>query len=186
MINTKWISHLLREFDSSNLCNFSESDFHLFLCLRNDWVFDAHFNMSMKSEAVKQPWRVMYCSPQGKYFSPRGKIMSIYCPNYFSNCFSQKQLDKRRCHLQGALSEEKMGSLPLWGLLAARWPGPDQGPISQAWQESTHCIHGLQGDVWASSVLFVSLDNSQHLLSTQYQIIPDLQGGRMGGRWPVG
>lgn len=186
MINIKWISHLLREFDSSNLCNFSESAFYLFLCLRNGWVFDAHFNMSMKSEAVKQPWRVMYCSPQGKYFSPRGKIMSIYCPNYFSNCFSQKQLDKRRCHLRGALLEERMGSLPLWGLLATQWPGPDQGPISQAWQESTHCIHGLQGDVWASNVLFVSLDNSQHLLSTQYQIIPDLQGGRMGGRWPVG
>lgn len=153
-----------------------------FICLKNGWVFDAHFNLSMESEVIKQPRRVMYFSPQGKYFPPRGKIMRIYCPNDFSNCFSQRQLDKGRCHPRGALSEESMGSLPLWGLLAARWPGPDQGPISQVWQESTHCMHGLQGDVWTSIVLFVSLDNSQHLLSTQYQIITDLQRGR----WPVG
>lgn len=34
-------------------------------------------------------------------------------------------------------------------------------------------------------MLFVSLDTSQHLLSTQCQIITDLQGGKTGGRWPV-
>lgn len=39
MINTKWILHLLREFDCYNLCNFLESAFHLFLCLKNCWVF---------------------------------------------------------------------------------------------------------------------------------------------------
>lgn len=111
--------------------------------------------------------------------------MSFYRPNDLSNCFSQRQSDKGRCWSTRGPFGRKNGQSSLWGLPAAQWPRPDQGPINQFWQKSTHCIRGLQGDGWASNMLFVSPDNSQHLLSTQHQTITDLQGGRMGGRWPV-
>jgi hypothetical protein len=79
------------------------------------------------------------------------------------------------------LSGKENAPFSLLALLAARWPSPDWGSISHVWQQSTRCILGLQGDIWPFDMLFVSPDNSQYLLSTQHQIIMDLQVGVCGG-----
>lgn len=105
-------------------------------------------------------------------FSFWGKIMRSQSASDLSNLFSREPSDKWSSWFKldffGRESESS-----LLTLLAAHWPSPDWRAVSHVWLGSTYRVHGLQGDVWASDMLLVSPDNSQHLLFTQRQIIKD-------------
>ena len=132
----------------------------LFACIWLVWLgflteLTGSFGMLMNSEVAKQARRATL------FFSFWDKIMTFY------------QLEKKSSQ-PGAIRHMEilvhMG--PFWKrksepsfLLTPQtvyWPIPDWRPISHVWPESTHCIGGLEGDVWASDLLFVS-DNSQNL-----------------------